>query len=84
MPVQARKTFGIDLECRNHLPYPQAQCDACMAPTITVQKQPYSHVTKVIIRTTSVHKIIDANLFGILLGFEKEGIVYVEDIFFPE
>lgn len=68
MPPQARKTFGVDLECRNHLPYPQAQCDACMAPTVTIQKQPYSHVKKVVIRTTSVHRIIDANLFGILLG----------------
>lgn len=68
VPPQARKTFGVDLECRNHLPYPQAQCDACMAPTLTIQKQPYSHVKKVVIRTTSVHRIIDANLFGILLG----------------
>ena len=54
-----------------------------MAPTITIQKQPYSHVSKVIIKTTSVHRIIDANLFGILLGTEKDGIVYVEDVFFP-
>jgi hypothetical protein len=39
-----------------------------MAPTISIIKQPYCHVKKVIIRATSVHKIIDANLFGILLG----------------
>lgn len=50
------------------MPFPQAQCDACMAPTISIINQPYTHMPKVIIRATSVHKIIDANLFGILLG----------------
>jgi hypothetical protein len=55
-----------------------------MAPTITIEKQPYSHVHKVIILTTSIYRIIEANLFGILLGREKDGIVYVEDMFFPE
>lgn len=84
MPIQGRKTFGVDTDCRNHLPFPQAQCDACMAPTISLMKQPYSHVSKVIIRTTSVHRILDANLFGILLGVEKDGIVYVDDVYFPE
>jgi hypothetical protein len=68
VPLQARKTLGIDLECRNHLPYPQAQCDACMVPTITIKKQPYSHIKKIIIKTSSIERIIDANLFGILLG----------------
>ena len=62
----------------NHLPYPQAQCDNCMAPTITVGKQSYTHVQKVVIKTLSVYKIIDAGLFGILLGSEKDGVVLVE------
>ncbi len=50
------------------MPYPLAQCDACMAPTMTISKQPFSHVRKVVIKTTSVHRIIEANMYGILLG----------------
>jgi hypothetical protein len=69
VPPLSRKTYAIDKTCRNHVPYPQAQCDACMAPTLTIGKQIYTHVDKVIIKTTSVYKIIDANLFGILLGY---------------
>ena len=53
-----RKTFSIDKTCQNHLPYPQAQCDSCMAPTISITKQKYTHVTKVKIITPSIYKII--------------------------
>lgn len=31
-----------------------------------------------------MHRIIDAGLFGVLLGMEKNGVVFVEDIYFPE
>lgn len=65
------------------MPYPQAQCDSCMPPTISLTKQSYTHVNKVIISTSSIYRIVDTDLFGILLGFEKEGIVYVEDVYFP-
>lgn len=78
LPYQSRKTFTIDKSCKNHLPYPQAQCDNCMAPTLTLSKQLYTHVKRVIIKTLSVYKILDAGLFGILLGTEKDGIVVVE------
>ena len=54
-----------------------------MAPTISLTKQSYVHVKKVIICTSSIHRIVDTNLFGILLGYEKDGIVFVEDVYFP-
>jgi hypothetical protein len=39
-----------------------------MAPTITIQKQIYAHVTKVKIQTLAVLKLVETKLFGILLG----------------
>jgi hypothetical protein len=54
-----------------------------MAPVLTVGKQKYSHVSKVIIQTTSIYRIIDSNLYAVLLGYTKEDIVYVQDLFFP-
>ena len=84
VPLQSKKTFFIDKICKNHLPFPQAQCDACMAPTVTLSKQPYCHVKKVIIRTQSIYRIVDANMFGILLGSVKDDIVYVDDVYFPD
>lgn len=51
---------------------PSSSMRCSMAPTISIIKQPYSHVQKVVIRSTSVHRIIDANLFGILLGYIKK------------
>ena len=55
-----------------------------MAPTITVGKQKYTHVSRVVIRTTAVYKIIEARHFGILLGYEKDDIIYIENVYFPE
>ena len=55
-----------------------------MAPTISIGKQIYTHVQKVIIRTTAIYKITESNLIGILLGREENGTLYVENLFFPE
>jgi hypothetical protein len=68
VPPLSRKTYSIDKTCRNHIPYPQAQCDACMAPTLTVGKQSYSHVQRVKIMTNSVFKISETKCIGVLLG----------------
>lgn len=68
VPALSRKTYSIDKTCRNHLPYPQAQCDACMAPTITISKQNYAHIQKVKIMTNSVYKVSETNCIGVLLG----------------
>lgn len=84
VPPQSRKTFFVDKKCKNHLPYPQAQCDACMAPTLTLAKQSYSHAQKVVIRTQAIYRIVDADIFGILLGSVKDDIVYVDDVYFPD
>jgi hypothetical protein len=54
-----------------------------MAPTLTVAPQKYTHVSKVIIETTSIYRIVDANIFGILLGTVKEDIVTIWDVYFP-
>lgn len=54
-----------------------------MAPTLTIASQKYTHVSKVIIKTTAIYRIADAKLFGILLGRIKDDIVVVEDIYFP-
>ena len=83
LPPLNRKTFMVDKDCKNHLPYPQAQCDACMAPTLSVQKQSYSHIRKVVVQTTSIHKITETKLFGVLLGTISGDTVYVNDIYFP-
>lgn len=66
------------------MPYPHALCDACMAPTITVLPQRYAHVGRVVIKTTSVYRIADANMFGILLGQVVDDTVIIEDVYFPE
>lgn len=84
LPPQARKTFGVDRECRNHLPYPQAQCDSCMAPTISLKEQNYTHVNKVVIRTTAIYRVTESSRIGILLGREEKGEVFVEDVYFPK
>jgi len=68
VPPLSRRTYFIDKTCKKHVPYPQAQCDSCMAPTITIQKQIYAHVTKVKIQTLAVLKLVETKLFGILLG----------------
>jgi hypothetical protein len=39
-----------------------------MAPTLTVAPQKYAHVSRVIIKTTAIYRIVDAKVFGILLG----------------
>jgi hypothetical protein len=83
VPPLSRKTYFIDKFCKKHLPYPQAQCDACMAPTLTVGTQKYAHVSRVIIKTTSIYRIMDAKVFGILLGRVKDDVVIVEDVYFP-
>lgn len=54
-----------------------------MAPTLTIASQKYTHVSKVVIRTTSIYRIVDAKMFGILLGRVKDDIVTIEDIYFP-
>ena len=54
-----------------------------MAPTLTIGPQKYSHVRKVIIKTTSVYRVADSQLFGILLGRVKDDVVEVEDVYFP-
>ena len=83
VPALSRKHYFIDQTCRKHLPYPQAQCDACMAPTLTVGLQKYAHVRKVVIKTTAVYRVADSGLFGILLGRVKNDVVEVEDVYFP-
>lgn len=55
-----------------------------MAPTITVLPQRYAHVGRVVIKTTSVYRIADANMFGILLGQVVDDTVIIEDVYFPE
>lgn len=54
-----------------------------MAPTLTVAPQKYTHVSKVIIKTTSIYRIVDAKIFGILLGTTQEDVVTVWDVYFP-
>lgn len=54
-----------------------------MAPTLTIAPQKYTHVSKVVIRTTSIYRIVDAKMFGILLGRVKEDVVTIEDVYFP-
>ena len=83
VPPLSRKNYFIEKFCKKHLPYPQAQCDACMAPTLTVGTQKYAHVSRVIIKTTSIYRIMDAKVFGILLGRVKDDVVIVEDVYFP-
>jgi hypothetical protein len=75
VPPLSKKTFSIDKTCRNHIPYPQAQCDSCMAPTITIKKQKYSHVSKVKIVTPSIYKIAETKCIGVLLGTENNGVI---------
>ena len=65
------------------MPYPQAQCDSCMAPTLTIGQQKYAHVRRVVIKTTAVYRVAESKLFGILLGRIKEDIIEVEDVYFP-
>jgi hypothetical protein len=65
------------------MPYPQALCDACMPPTLTISPQSYSHVSKIIIKTNSIYKVLDENVFGILLGHYENDVVYIEDVYFP-
>lgn len=83
VPPLSRKNYFIDKQCKRHIPYPQALCDACMAPTLTIAPQKYTHVSKVVIRTTSIYRIVDAKMFGILLGRVKEDVVTIEDVYFP-
>lgn len=83
-PPLSRKHYSIDRECRRHTPYPQGQCDSCMAPTLTVGTQKYAHVGRVVVRTTAVYRIVEANLFGILLGQVINDTVFIDDVYFPE
>jgi hypothetical protein len=68
VPPLSRRHYFIDKSCKKHQPYPLAQCDSCMAPTITVSPQKYAHVSKVVIKTSIINGVADAGLFGILLG----------------
>ena len=54
-----------------------------MAPTLTVAPQKYTHVSKVIIKTTSIYRIVESKIFGILLGTTKDDEVTVWDVYFP-
>jgi hypothetical protein len=54
-----------------------------MAPTLTVGPQKYAHVSKVIIKTTNIYRILESQLFGILLGRIQDDVVIVEDVYFP-
>ena len=54
-----------------------------MAPTLTVQKQKYSHVRRVVVRTTAVYRVAESGLFGVLLGRVEDDLVIVEDVYFP-
>lgn len=83
VPPLTRQTFLVDRDCRKHLPYPQAQCDSCMPPTVSIYKQPYTHIKNVVVRTTAIYKITETNLFGILLGSKEDNITYIDDVYFP-
>jgi hypothetical protein len=48
-----------------------------MAPTITISSQKYAHVSRVVIKTTSIYRITDSNMFGILLGRVHNDVVIV-------
>jgi hypothetical protein len=48
-----------------------------MAPTLTVATQKYAHVSKVVIKTTAIYRIVDAKVFGILLGRVYNDVVVV-------
>lgn len=54
-----------------------------MAPTLTVGTQKYAHVFRVVIKTTSIYRIMDARVFGILLGRVIDDVVIIEDVYFP-
>lgn len=77
VPPLSRKTYFVDTSCRKHLPYPQAMCEACMAPTVTVSPQSYAHVSQVIIKTMAVNQIAESKLFGILLGHYQDDVAIV-------
>lgn len=84
MPPLSRKTYFIDTDCRRHLPYPQALCDACMPPTITVAPQSYAHLSRVAVRTKEVYRVVDTKCVGVLLGRILDDVAYVENVYFPE
>ena len=78
MPPLSRKTFFIDKDCKKHLPYPQALCESCMAPTVTIGPQRYSHANRVIIRTKDIlYTIVDSKHIGILYGHVTDETIYV-------
>lgn len=84
VPPMSRKTYFIDQDCKKHLPYPQALCDSCMAPTVTISGQKYAHISRVILKTKEVFRIVESKLIGILLGRVIEDVVYIENVYFPE
>ncbi len=84
VPALSRRHYFIDRQCKKHIPYPQGQCDSCMAPTLTVATQKYAHVSKVVIKTTAIYRIVDAKVFGILLGRVYNDVVVVQNVYFPQ
>lgn len=55
-----------------------------MAPTLTVAPQKYAHISRVIVRTREVYRVVDAKCVGILLGRIIDDVAYVENVYFPE
>lgn len=55
-----------------------------MAPTVTISGQKYAHISRVILKTKEVFRIVESKLIGILLGRVIEDVVYIENVYFPE
>lgn len=88
VPSQALYYF-INKSCRNHIPYPQAMCNACLPPTVSIRKQTYTHVREVLFTTFDTCRFLDTkDKLAFLYGSEalsKEGgiALTVEAIYFP-
>lgn len=55
-----------------------------MAPTLTVAPQRYAHLSRVVVRTREVYRVVDAKCIGVLLGRVVEDVAYIENVYFPE
>jgi hypothetical protein len=84
VPPLSRKTYFIDTDCRRHLPYPQALCESCMPPTLTVAAQKYAHLSRVVVRTREVYRVVESRCVGVLLGRIVDDVAFVENVYFPE
>jgi hypothetical protein len=55
-----------------------------MPPTITVAPQKYAHLSRVVVRTKEVYRVVDTKCVGVLLGRILDDVVFVENVYFPE